>query len=222
MSRYVSRYISRYINKQMIKKLFCFFILWLPLACFSETFEAGKDYEIVDTSSLKAVATNDKVSVTEFFSFGCPWCFRIEPTLNQWTTLNSQTIKLKRIPVVFNKEWIYYAKAYYAADLLGIGSKVNPLLFKAIQTDKKLLNNNQAMIDFFVALGVNKEIAESAFTHSTTVDMKIQEGNVIMGRMRINAVPAFVVNHKYKTDLQMAKDEKRLFQIIDYLVTKSR
>lgn len=34
--------------------------------------------------------------------------------------------------------------------------------------------------------------------------MKIQEGNVIMGRMRINAVPAFVVNHKYKTDLQMA------------------
>jgi thiol:disulfide interchange protein DsbA len=202
-------------------RVFGFLLLWLPLVCFAEAFEAGKDYELINPSA-KTVPQNNKVTVTEFFSFGCPWCYRIEPALTQWQSLKNKEIKLKRIPVVFNKEWIYYAKAYYVADLLGIGAKADPLLFKAIQTDKKLLNNNQAMIDFFVSLGVNKEMAESAFIHSTTVDMKIQEGSVIMGRMRINAVPAFVVNHQYKTDLQMAKDEKRLFQIIDYLVSKSK
>ncbi len=212
---------NKYFKKNSLKTLLCFLTLWLPLTSFGETFEAGKDYEVVNAAA-KVDASADKVAITEFFSFGCPWCYRIEPTLNQWATSNTKNIKLKRIPVVFNKEWIYYAKAYYAAALLGIGPKVNPLLFKAIQTDKKLLNNNQAMIDFFVSQGVNKEVAESAFTHSTTVDMKVQEGNVIMGRMHINAVPAFIVSNKYKTDLQMAKDEKRLFQIIDYLVAKSK
>lgn len=205
----------------MLRLIVLLMFLGLSSFGFAETFVAGKDYEVLK-SCPDETTKKPLVSVTEFFSFGCPWCYRIEPTVNKWLVGQEKKIHFKRIPVVFNKEWIYYAKAFYATDLLNVGSKLNPLLFKAIQTDKKLLNNNQAMIDFFVAEGVDKETAESAFIHSTTVDMKVQEGNVIMGKLHINAVPAFVVNHQYKTDLQMAKGEKRLFQIIDYLVAKSK
>nr|WP_277619290.1 hypothetical protein [Legionella norrlandica] len=42
-----------------------------------------------------------------------------------------------------------------------------------------------------------------------------------MAHYQINAVPAFVVNNKYKTDLQMAGSEERLFEILDYLIRKS-
>ena len=38
----------------------------------------------------------------------------------------------------------------------------------------------------------------------------------------INAVPAFVVNNQFKTDLQMAKTEKRLFEILDFLVAEAK
>lgn len=202
----------------MLKRLF-FIILLVPFASFADPFIAGKDYEIIN-STLEPTA-NDKVLVTEFFSYGCPWCYRIEPSLNQWAKRHQNNIELKRIPVVFNKEWIYYAKAYYAADLLGIGTKLNPRLFKAIQTDKMILTSNQAMVDFFINNGVNKETAESAFTNSTTVDMNVSEGNITMGKMHINAVPAIVVSNRYKTDLQMAQGEERLFKILDYLLTKS-
>lgn len=202
----------------MLKRLF-FIMLLIPFASFADPFIAGKDYEIIN--SMVESTASDKVSVTEFFSYGCPWCYRIEPSMNQWAKRHEKNIELKRIPVVFNKEWIYYAKAYYAADLLGISTKLNPLLFKAIQTDKMLLTSNQAMVDFFINNGVNKETAESAFTNSTTVDMNVSEGNVTMGKMHINAVPAIVVNNKYKTDLQMAQGEERLFKILDYLLTKS-
>ena len=202
----------------MLRRLLVVLLL-LPVMVFADTFVAGKDYEVI-TATNEPVAT-DKIVVTEFFSYGCPWCYRIEPTLTEWVKQHDKTIEFKRIPVVFNKEWIYYAKAYYAADLLGVGSKFNPLLFKAIQTDKRQLNSNQAMIDFFIAEGVDKDTAESAFTNSTTVDMNVTEGNVIMGQMRINAVPAIVINNRYKTDLQMAQGEERLFKILDYLLTKS-
>jgi thiol:disulfide interchange protein DsbA len=202
----------------MLKRLI-FIMLLIPFSCFADPFVAGKDYEIINSTAESP--SSGKTSVIEFFSYGCPWCYRIEPSLSQWAKQHEKDVELKRIPVVFNKEWIYYAKAYYAADLLGLGAKFNPLLFKAIQTDKMQLTNNQAMIDFFISNGVNKETAESAFNNSTTVDMNVSEGNIIMGRMHINAVPAIVVNNLYKTDLQMAQGEERLFKILDYLLTKS-
>jgi thiol:disulfide interchange protein DsbA len=187
---------------------------------FAETFVAGKDYEVIN-DAFKPVSGN-QVAVMEFFSFGCPWCYRVEPSLTNWVKKQEGRIALTRIPVVFKKDWGYYAKAYYAAELLGLSDKLNPLLFKAIQTDKLPLNSDQAMIDFFVAQGVDKETAESAFTHSTTIDMKVSEGSAIMAKYHVNAVPAFVINKQYKTDLQMAQGEDRLFKIMDFLIAKSQ
>lgn len=205
----------------MLKQLFLLIVL-LPSLVFADDFIAGKDYEVMNGIDVTSSEKNNKISVTEFFSYGCPWCFRIESSLEQWKKQQEKSIVFSRVPVVFNSDWIYYAKAYYTAELLGLGQKFTPLLFKAIQTDKKTLTNNQDMIDFFVAEGVSKDIAESAFSHSTTVDMKVNEGNVTMARYHITAVPALVINNTYKTDLQMAKSEERLFKILDYLVALSK
>jgi protein dithiol oxidoreductase (disulfide-forming) len=203
----------------MLKRLLVVLLL-LPALAFAETFVVGKDFEVI--TGVNEPASTDKILVTEFFSYGCPWCYSIEPALSEWVKQHDKMVEFKRIPVVFNKEWIYYAKAFYAADLLGDNAKFTPLLFKAIQTDKRQLNSNQAMIDFFIAEGIDKDTAESAFTNSTTVDMNVNEGNVIMGQMRINAVPAVVINNRYKTDLQMAQGQERFFKVLDYLLTEPK
>lgn len=52
--------------------------------------------------------------------------------------------------------------------------------------------------------------------------MKVGESNGLMAKYRVNAVPALIVNGKYKIDLQMAKTEDRLFKILDYLVAQSK
>ncbi|STX27651.1 thiol:disulfide interchange protein DsbA [Legionella beliardensis] len=200
----------------MLKRLLVLFLLF-PMLARAEDFVAGKDYEVINSSHTPA----NKVLVTEFFSFGCPWCYRIEATLNQWAKQQDKKVQFSRVPVIFNKDWAYYAKAYYTADLLNMSDKLNPLLFKAIQVDKTPLNTDQAMVSFFTNQGIDKDTAESAFTHSTTVDMKINEGNAQMARFHINVVPSFIINGQYKTDLQMAQSEERLVKILDYLVNKS-
>ena len=43
-----------------------------------------------------------------------------------------------------------------------------------------------------------------------------------MATYQVRAVPAFVINNQYKTDLQMAKTEERLFAILDFLLGKAR
>lgn len=200
-------------------KRFLLIALLLPTLAFADEFVAGKDYELVNGSS--ATQNKNKVAVTEFFSYGCPWCYRIEPSLAGWVKKQGSKIKFSRVPVVFNKDWTYYAKAYYTAHLLGLESKLNPALFKAIQDNKQSLNTNQAMIDFFTAQGVANATAKSAFENSTTIDMQVTAGTASMARFHVNGVPAVVVNNQYKTDLQMAQNEERLFKILDFLLAKS-
>lgn len=202
----------------MFKVLFATILFSVSLISHGADFVAGKDYEVLNKANKNS---HQVVNITEFFSFGCPWCFRVEPAVDHWVEQHKNDIRFKKIPVVFNKDWEYYAKAYYAAEALSLNSTINPALFKAILTDKTSLNNDQAMIDFFVKQGVTPEIAKSAFTQSPSIELSIKHGLALMARDHITAVPAFVVNGQYKTDLQMAKTEERLFEILDFLISLS-
>lgn len=195
-------------------------VLFIPMVAFADDFIAGKDYELIN-SSTDSHSHSNKISVTEFFSYGCPWCYRIEPSLAGWVKQQGDKIEFSRVPVVFNKDWAFYAKAYYTAHLLGLETKFNPALFKAIQEDRHSLNSNQAMVNFFTAQGVENATAKSAFENSTTIDMQVNEGNALMSRLHVNGVPAVVINNQYKTDLQMAQNEERFFKVLDFLMAKA-
>lgn len=202
----------------MFKKLLCM-LFFLPTLALAAQFIDGKDYQ---TLSAPMATANKKVpTVTEFFSYGCPWCYKMEASLNDWKTTIGKNVELEKIPVVFKPNWDLYAKAYYTAKTLALSDKLNPLLFKAIQNEKQPLATKQAMINFFVAQGVDREIAKSAFENSPSIELRVNEGMALMARYQINAVPAFVINNKYKTDLQMAGSPERLFEILNYLVGKS-
>ncbi|KTD62233.1 thiol:disulfide interchange protein DsbA/DsbL [Legionella spiritensis] len=204
----------------MLRNFLLVIALLLPFHLFAEDFVAGKDYEVLKGEHSATI--QPPVKVTEFFSYGCPWCYRIESGLQGWVKQQNGQISFTRVPVVFNNDWSYYAKAYYTAALLGLDNKLNPLLFKAVQDKQAHLNNTDAMITFFTEHGVDNATAQSAFKNSTTIDMQLNQGGVLMARFHVNAVPAIVVNDQYKTDLQMAQDEQRLFKILDYLVRLSR
>lgn len=203
-----------------LKPLVLILLLLFPFMARAEAFVAGKDYEIMNNSTPSTTQA-PKVTVTEFFSYGCPWCLRIEPRLTAWVKQQGNSIQFSRVPVVFHKDWVYYAKAYYTAQHLGLDAKLSPLLFKTIQSKSgPTMNSNQAMIDFFTAQGVDPTLAKSAFENSTTIDMKVNQGTTLMSRYQVSGVPAVIVNDQYKTDLQMAKSPERFFKILDFLVAK--
>lgn len=197
----------------MLKKILCL-ILLIPTLVFATDIVEGKDYQVVASAPIEQKLP----LVTEFFSYGCPWCYRIESPLDQWIVSLNKNITVERVPVVFKPDWELYAKAYYTAKTLAMSDKLTPQLFKTIQDDKNPLNSKQAMIHFFVAHGVDREIAKSAFENSPTIDIKVKTGMELMAHYQINAVPAFIINNKYKTDLQMAKSPEHLFEIMNYLL----
>lgn len=200
----------------MLKKLL-FILCLLPSLVFAEEFIEGKDY--VTIANPKASPVSRPV-ITEFFSYGCPWCYKMESTISEWHQKLGNTVKIEKIPVVFKPNWELYAKAYYTAKTLALSEKITPALFKAIQDDKRSLDNNKSMIDFFVAQGVDREIAKSAFENSPSIELQVKNGMSLMAQYQVNAVPAFVINNRYKTDLQMAGSQERLSALISYLLKK--
>lgn len=187
---------------------------------FAEEFVAGKDYVVLPANAAGQVPA--KVTVTEFFSYGCPWCARLDPSLEQWVAQQGDKITFNRVPVVFKKDWDVYAKAYYTALALSKDKEFTPLFFQAIIKDKKPLNNNALMVEFFKAHGVDEEVAKSAFYHSPSIDLKLEEGKQLMGQYQITGVPTVVVNRQYKTDIQMAESQDRLYAVLNYLVEKAK
>lgn len=200
------------------KKLGFSLLFCLPLFAFAaENFVAGKDYEVIGKENKSA----NKISVIEFFSYNCPWCARIEPAIEAWAQKQGSHIEFTRIPVIFHKDWLLSAKAYYTANLLNMENKLNPLLFKAEQDKANPLKTEEDMIQFFIKQGVEPATARSAFESSTMMDLKIKEGMSQMSHYRVNGVPAFIINNQFKTDVQMAGSEERLIQILNYLLSQA-
>ncbi len=198
----------------MLKKLMML-LCWLPMLVMAEDFKAGKDFDIL-TDKPKVIRT--QAVVEEFFSYGCPWCYRLEPVLKGWLEQHTHTITFIQTPVIFNQKWTYYAKAFYVAQALKRADEFNDKLFKAIQVNHEDLASDKAMITFFTKHGADKALIESAFQNSVAMDLKLKQATAKMARYQIMAVPAFVVNQHYKTDLSQAQNPKRLLMILDYLI----
>jgi len=185
-------------------------------------FIAGKDYTIIENlPSLGESIKPGTVIVKEFFSYGCPWCYRLEKDLAKWHKALPKIVDFRRIPVIFESGWDVYAKAYYAADILGIDKSLSHDIFNEVQVKKKRLDTNEAMIAFFIKHGISEKIAKSAFLSSPTIDEKVQAGISQMQMLQINSVPNFVINNHYKVDIAMSDgDIDKLFRVIGFLIAK--
>ncbi len=201
-----------------MRKLFVLLAILFMQFPQAAAFVAGKDYV--------EVANPDNASgkrVQEFFSYGCPWCHHLEKDLEPWRQRLSRDVEFSRVPVVFEAGWDQYAKAYYVAKAMRIETKMTPVLFDAIQDENTPIQTQQGIIELFAKHGADKALVISAFTQSPPIDAKLVEGMNLMKRFRVYAVPTFVVNGRYRTDLKMSNgDTKRLLKIVKFLLEQKR
>lgn len=202
-------------------------IMSWPLSLWAATapapaFQVGKDYQIITPPTTLPAIVNPpgKVSVVEFFSYGCPWCYKLESDLEPWLKTAPSDVNFARVPVVFEPNWTILARAYYVAYALGVQDKITPAIFKALHEQGLKINNAQDLENFFVQQGVSKQDVESALNSSPAIDMDMAKGSALMRQYQIVAIPTIIVDGKYMTNLMLTNgDTKKLVQIVNYLVT---
>lgn len=192
-------------------------------------FQEGKEYQRApqDIHNNPAVidlrkSANGKVQVMEFFSYGCNWCFKLDPFISNWEKTLPDYVTFERVPVEFQVSWHTLAKAYYTARDLKAMNTVHHPLFEAIQTGKMTDSSEETLRKFFEQHGIKPEDFNKTFT-SFNVDRQEKWASSMAKAYRITAVPAIIVQGPtgiYVSTVRMAGSEENLLKVVNFLIAQ--
>ncbi|MCZ7562486.1 MAG: thiol:disulfide interchange protein DsbA/DsbL [Burkholderiales bacterium] len=195
----------------------CLAVAGAPAA--AQQFAAGADYTVLDP----AIPTDNagKVEVVEFFWYGCPHCYDLEPRLERWVEKLPKDVEFRRVPAPFNKQWAVAGRVYYTMESLGVVEKHHTALFDAIHKDGLRITNERAMTDWIGRRGVDAQKYSAAY-RSFAVESKLKRAAQLTQASRIDGVPALMVNGKYVVSAQQGQTRERMLAIADHLIARSR
>lgn len=165
------------------------------------------------------VETGDKIEVREFFWYGCPHCYHLEPALKSWLRRLPANVQFVRTPGVA-QSWLVHAQAYYAFESLGVVDKVHEPFFSAVQTDRGAYNTPEAIAKFVAKHGVDAKKFQDAYA-SFAVRLKLERAKRQNLEFGIQSVPTIAVDGKYLTSSTMAGGEEAVMKVVDFLIEKA-
>jgi thiol:disulfide interchange protein DsbA len=183
---------------------------------------AGKDYiEIPNGRPLEPA--EGKIVVEEFFNYICPACNAFEPVFEAWQAKLPPDVKVVHVPATFRADFVPYAKAYYAAQGLGLVEKTHRAVYEAIHIKRTIpaegdRPDEEKIAAFYAGFGVSKEEFLSAM-RSFGVNVKVNRATEHMQKSRVPATPTLVVNGRYMIRGATWDDSLR---IASFLIEKER
>src|SRR5690606_26320878 len=158
----------------------------------------------------------EQVEVAALFSYREPASYAFEPEIARWRARLPGYIAFVRLPAVRDPEERLHARAFYAAEALGRGAELHDALFRELQADPNAVGSRAATAEVFARFGVSAAEFDAAFD-SYDVHANVQRAEELTRRYRVDAVPALVVNGKYRTDPELAGGASQLFALLDVL-----
>ncbi len=187
-------------------------------ACAQESpapYTEGVHYQVIQDAPA---APTDRVNVVEVFSYGCPHCNAFQPYVNAWHEDMPDYVNFDRMPVAW-RNWVVLAKAYYAAEVLGILDESHQGFFRALHVERKPIRSEADIARFFAQYGVEEKAFADAM-QSFAVDLKMRQANANVQKFGITATPSLVVNGKYRISATQTVNQPQMIEIAKYLVEK--
>ena len=161
-----------------------------------------------------------KIEVTEFFWYGCPHCYSMEPMIAAWLKTAPKDVVFKRVPT-YNDNWAPMVSMYYTLESMGLLDQYHGKVFDAIHKNNVNMNSKAKRDEWLKANGIDPaKFAE--VEKSFTVATRIQRAKQLTNAYKVDTVPRFFVNGKYYTSGEQAGGPERVFTVIDQLVATAR
>lgn len=167
------------------------------------------------------VADKSKIEVIEFFWYGCPHCYHLEPALNNWLKTLPKDVNFRRIPAVWNDGMARHAQIYAALDTMKVLPKLHSAIFDAIHKDSLELRDEAVLRAFLTKNKVNVARFMQIY-NGFGVKMYPQQALNMTRDYEIQGVPTFIVNGKYVTGAAEAGGEPQLFETLNKLIAQER
>jgi thiol:disulfide interchange protein DsbA len=159
--------------------------------------------------------------VVEFFWYGCPHCYNLEPTLDTWLKKLPSDVQFVRVPAVFNERWQYDATIYYTFEAMNLVQKLHRPFFDAIHRDALRTDNQQALAEWLKKQGVDDKRFFDTMK-SMGVDTRVRRAMHLTLAYRIDGTPAMAVQGRYTVSAQQGRSQQGMLDTVDYLVAQAR
>ena len=162
-----------------------------------------------------------KIEVIEFFWYGCPHCYNLEPAVNTWLKNAPKDVVFKRVPAVPSEGWGEMAKVFYTLEAMGLLENYHQKVFDAMHQEKLNLANKKVREEWLAKNGI--DVAKYLENEkSFSVATKLQRAKQLTYAYKVDSVPRLVVNGKYYTGPETAGGTQNMFPVVDQLLGMAR
>ena len=179
-----------------------------------------KDYRLI--VPVQPGDGSRKIEVVEFFYYGCPHCYDIEPLLKNWLKRKPADVEFRQQPALYAREsWVPLTQTYFALDALGLLPKLNDKVFSAVHLDGLNLSDEAVITKWIGQQGVDPVKFGEAY-RSFAVQNNLQRAKQITRDYQVQGTPSIAVAGKYITSPSMTGGFDRFFQVVDQLIEMAR
>ena len=183
---------------------------------------AGTDYVLIENGQPFQPAAG-KIEVAEIFGYVCPACAAFQPLIGPWKAGLPSDVNFVYVPAMFGGTWDNYARAFYAAQSMGLQEKTHEALYSAIHAEQTLKGERgrdsvEDIAAFYGKHGADAKQFASTMS-SFAVNAKTNAAKQFAQRSQITGTPSVIVNGKY---LVKGKSFPDMLRIADHLVARER
>lgn len=198
--------------KYIYSSLFIFFVMLTSHNVFAQKYTQ---------ISTEKQTESDQIIIYEFFWYGCPHCFNLEPTMDRIEADLDKDAKVVKVPVALRESWLPHAKLYYAISQMDKIDDFHNLIFEEIHIEDNRLDTKETMTQFLGDNGIDtKKFLEKYNSYGT--EARIKKASNLARKYQINSVPTIVVNGKYLTSGSFVSSYDELYSVVNLLVERER
>lgn len=175
-----------------------------------------KDYR--EIKPAQATEEGPKVEVIEFFWYGCPHCYELEPTLKKWLARKPDDVTFRRVPAIFRQSWVPGAQTFYTLETMGELDRMHAKVFDAIHIERQPFSDMSAISGWMGKNGIDAKKFEDT-AKSFAVSGKVQRAQQMSAAYQLTGVPALVVDGKY---IALGNSFDGMIAIVDQLIERAR
>lgn len=162
------------------------------------------------------------IEVAEVFTYTCIHCANLQPTINAWKPTLPSDVSFRYVPGAFGGPSDNFARAFFAAETMGLLDKTHDGVFKAFFVERKFQTGSlEEIADHYASQGANRETFLSTM-NSFAVTAKVNRARQFALRTKVEATPTMIINGKYSATTTNDRGPEGLLATVEYLVAVER
>ena len=148
----------------------------------------------------------DSIQVIEFFSYECPACERIDPTMEELRESLPDTVEFRRVHVTFSPRQRLLARAHIALSHHKAVQRNHERIFRAIHDRNKRFMTAESIGDFVDGFGIEKDTLVSTMSGSR-VEGIMRKNRSLVEEVDVFSIPALLVGGRYVMNTRLPRNK---------------